>query len=92
MLGELLQPIEQGPEVPPARLDEARHPLQLRDPDRRLEVGRLQVEADVRVRVLVVVAARQLAAQPKRLPQVLLSPGAHQQSRPQSRTERTIRS
>ena len=63
------------------------------DADRRLHVGDLQVVADVRVGVLVVVAVR--AASPncrsKRLPQVLSLPGSHQQSRPQSRKDSTRR-
>ena len=74
--------------------DEVVEPVELGDADRGLHVGRLQVVAEVRVDVLVVVAVR--AASPscwsKRLPQVFVAcPGSHQQSRPQSRNDSTMR-
>ena len=58
------KPFVKKGEVAPAGFDESRHLVQLRQPDRRLHVGDLQVVADVRIGVLVVVAERQLADLP----------------------------
>ena len=66
-LDELLQVGERGAEIIPvvhARLDEGGQFLQLLTADGRLRVERLQVVAQVRVDVFVVVALRQLAELP----------------------------
>ena len=87
-VGEVGQPLMQPAEVPPARLDEARELAELRHADGRLHVGELQVVADVRVDVLVVVAVGQLAELPvEALAAGVVGAGAHQQSRPQSRND-----
>src|SRR5687767_8655805 len=48
----------------PAPLDESREFLQLGDADGGLHIGRLQVVADVRVDVLVIVPVRQMTKLP----------------------------
>ena len=60
----ILQALTQCAEIGAAFLDEPGQFLQLRDADRRLHVGQLQVVADVRVGVFVVVAAGQFAELP----------------------------
>ena len=61
---QVAQALAQRCEIAPARFDEAVQLLQLRHAHRRLHVGELQVVADVRVGVLVVVAVGQAAELP----------------------------
>src|SRR5581483_10654677 len=67
-VGELLQPVVEHPEVAASRLDEAGEALQLGGADRRLQVGGLQVEPDVRIHELVVVPGREVAELPAEPP------------------------
>ena len=57
---EVSQPVEEAVEVALPPLDERRQLLELRDADSGLHVGRLEVVADARVNVLVVVARRKI--------------------------------
>src|SRR5687768_3306752 len=63
-VGQLGEAIVQPLPVVPAALNEAWKLLEPRDADGGLHVGRLQVVADVRVDVLVVVSVRQVAELP----------------------------
>jgi hypothetical protein len=55
---ERLEALVERREVPAAGVDEIRDALQLGETDCSLEVGRLQVEAEMGIDVLVVVARR----------------------------------
>src|SRR5208283_4682879 len=63
-LFQIRQPFTQRSEVAPAGLHESVQLLQLRQPDRRLHVGELQVVTDVRVGEFMVVPARKAAELP----------------------------
>ena len=59
-----LQPLVEQPKIAPAGFDETRQFLNLRNADGGLQVCGLEIVADVRIDVLVIVAIRQLALLP----------------------------
>src|SRR5688572_23803676 len=64
---QIFEPAQSGAQrgvVPATRLDEGREALELRHAHRSLHVGELQVVADVRVGVLVIVSERKVAQLP----------------------------
>ena len=88
---QIAQSVVKRAKVSPPRLDEAVGSLSsCATPTAACMSVSLQVVADVRVGVLVVVAARQLAELPvEALAAGIVLPGSHQQSRPQSRNDST---
>lgn len=88
---QLPQAVVQPFEVPFPRRREAVELIELGAADRRLQVGRLQIVAEVAVNVFVIVSGRKRAEPARdRLPQRLSSPEPQEQSRPQSRIESAI--
>src|SRR5262249_45364737 len=65
-LFEIGQPFTQLREVVPAGGEKLRQVIELRQSDRRLHVGDLQVKSEVAVGVFMIVAARQLTELPRK--------------------------
>src|SRR5262249_38675092 len=58
------QPFMQAPEISPPRRDKALDLIGLRQTDRGLKIGSLQVITDIRINIFVIVTAGQLAELP----------------------------
>ena len=85
-----LSPSYKGLKIVAPRFNKSGQLFQLCHAHRRLHVSQLQVIANVRVDILMVIAiGKSPNCHSKRLPQVLSLPGSHQQSRPQSRNDST---
>ena len=61
---KMLQAVPQVLPVSPTRRDELVKPLELGEPDRGLHIGDLQIIAEMRIGVFVIVAERQFAELP----------------------------
>src|SRR3569833_1227432 len=66
VIAEILKSFFQPEEICLPSLDELRQLFQLRDANRCLHIGQLQVVANMRVRVLVIEAARQFSQLPSK--------------------------